>query len=157
MSVVLPVGNNVPVSAPGTENSSWVAWTRMDVGCRGAKGIQVRIKRQPCPSPTANLVRTSFLRFRTIMAYSTKCSRAPRVNVFSNPDKMYDGQVQGTDQADNARVLNEAMVRCLNCFLSVRDNPLGIPRGQQKESTKNFYHPPPHHSRSLPMRRGGSE
>lgn len=45
------------------------------------------------------------------MAYSTGCSGAPRVNVFSNPNLKYAGYVQGTDEANNARVLNEAMVR----------------------------------------------
>lgn len=33
------------------------------------------------------------------------------MNVFSSPDKMYDGQTQGSDEENNARVLNEAMVR----------------------------------------------
>lgn len=47
------------------------------------------------------------------MAYSTGCSSAPRVNVFSNPELKYAGSPQGTDQADNARVLNEAMVSSL--------------------------------------------
>ena len=47
------------------------------------------------------------------MAYSTGCSVAPRVNVFSNPDMAYDGQPQGTADENNARVLNEAMVRTL--------------------------------------------
>lgn len=42
------------------------------------------------------------------MASSTGCSASSRVNVFSNPDKKYDGQAQGTDSENNARVLNEA-------------------------------------------------
>lgn len=52
------------------------------------------------------------------MAYSTGCSGTPRVNIFSNPDMKYAGKVQGTDEANNARVLNEAMVRRL-LFLTV--------------------------------------
>lgn len=47
------------------------------------------------------------------MAYSTGCSTAPRVNVFSNPDLRYAGSPQGSEKADNARVLNEAMVSTL--------------------------------------------
>ncbi|CAM9859463.1 unnamed protein product, partial [Hapterophycus canaliculatus] len=52
--------------------------------------------------------------FRTIMAYSTDCSAAPRVNVFSNPDLMYAGSPQGSEDANNARVLNEAMSTVVN-------------------------------------------
>lgn len=44
------------------------------------------------------------------MSYAAGCTLAPRVNVFSTPLKTYAGKVQGTTTADNARVLNEAMV-----------------------------------------------
>lgn len=44
------------------------------------------------------------------MSYATGCTLAPRVNVFSSPLKTYAGKVQGTTTADNARVLNEAVV-----------------------------------------------
>lgn len=37
------------------------------------------------------------------------------MNIFSTPDKSYAGQPQGTDSANNARVLNEAMVSCAFC------------------------------------------
>lgn len=52
--------------------------------------------------------------FRTIMAYANDCLLAPRVNVFSNPNKMYDGRFQGTEEENNARVLNEAMATVVN-------------------------------------------
>lgn len=46
------------------------------------------------------------------MAYEAGCTAAPRVNVFSTPDRMYANKVQGTETADNARVIREAAVRC---------------------------------------------
>ena len=52
--------------------------------------------------------------FRTIMAYEAGCSEAPRVNVFSTPFKMYDGRPQGTEEANNVRVLNEATDTIVN-------------------------------------------
>ena len=52
--------------------------------------------------------------FRTIMAYETGCSAAPRVNVFSTPFRMYDGRLQGTHEENNVRVLNEAMDTIIN-------------------------------------------
>ncbi|CAN0514451.1 unnamed protein product, partial [Ectocarpus sp. 8 AP-2014] len=46
-------------------------------------------------------------KFRTIMAYSSGCPSTPRVSVFSNPDRTYANQRQGTENTNNARVLNE--------------------------------------------------
>ena len=45
------------------------------------------------------------------MAYESGCADAPRVNVFSNPDIEYAGKSQGTATANNARVIQESVVR----------------------------------------------
>lgn len=45
------------------------------------------------------------------MAYESGCSKAPRVNVFSNPDVEYAGKPQGTESTNNARAIRESMVR----------------------------------------------
>ena len=45
------------------------------------------------------------------MAYESGCVASPRVNIFSNPDRVYDGQPQGTATDDNARAIREAAVR----------------------------------------------
>ncbi len=68
----------------------------------------------PFPSPARSL--SPVTRFRTIMAYSTNCAGRPRVNVFSNPNMKYLGIPQGTASANNALVLNNAMVRSLFRF-----------------------------------------
>lgn len=70
-------------------------------------------------------------RYRTIMAYETGCRKAPRVNLFSSPDKNYAGQAQGTASANNARVLNEAMVSnqmglLSNLSYAVRENNASV-------------------------------
>ncbi|CAM9226026.1 unnamed protein product [Ectocarpus sp. 4 AP-2014] len=62
-------------------------------------------------------------KFRTIMAYSSGCPSTPRVNVFSNPDFTYANQRQGTENANNARVLNEAMSTVVNFRESTTRTP----------------------------------
>ncbi|CAM9749061.1 unnamed protein product, partial [Laminaria digitata] len=52
--------------------------------------------------------------YRTIMAYESGCSNAPRVNMFSNPELEYAGKSQGTATADNARVIREAVSTVAN-------------------------------------------
>lgn len=48
------------------------------------------------------------------MAYQADCN-VPRVNVFSNPDRMYNNRPQGSATTDNARVIRDGMV---SVFLS---------------------------------------
>ncbi|CAM9525665.1 unnamed protein product, partial [Discosporangium mesarthrocarpum] len=45
------------------------------------------------------------------MAYSTSCPYAPRISLFSNPNKSYAGKPSGSNTEDNARAIREAMVR----------------------------------------------
>ncbi|CAM9482761.1 unnamed protein product [Ectocarpus fasciculatus] len=61
--------------------------------------------------------------FRTIMAYSSGCPSTPRVDVFSNPDKTYANHIQGTEEENNARVLNEAMATVVNFRESTTPTP----------------------------------
>ena len=51
-----------------------------------------------------------FSRYRTIMAYESGCVSAPRVNIFSNPDKKYANVLQGSATENNARVIRQSAV-----------------------------------------------
>lgn len=44
------------------------------------------------------------------MAYEAGCTKAPRVNIFSNPDRNYGGIPQGSPTENNARAIREAAV-----------------------------------------------
>ena len=44
------------------------------------------------------------------MAYESGCVSAPRVNIFSNPDKKYANVAQGSTTEDNARVIRQSAV-----------------------------------------------
>eukprot|EP00904_Undaria_pinnatifida_P002945 jgi/Undpi1/12651/HiC_scaffold_6.g02319.m1 len=46
--------------------------------------------------------------YRTIMAYESGCVSAPRVNIFSNPDKKYANVLQGSATENNARVIRQS-------------------------------------------------
>lgn len=52
------------------------------------------------------------------MAYEAGCTSAPRVNIFSNPDRTYANRPQGTDTDNNARVIREAAVKKQLRFVS---------------------------------------
>lgn len=44
------------------------------------------------------------------MSYATECN-VPLINYFSNPDIMYNGKPTGTVTEDNARAIEDNMVR----------------------------------------------
>lgn len=45
--------------------------------------------------------------FRTVMSYNCDSVDAPRLNIYSSPNNLYDGRPTGTSTADNTRTLNE--------------------------------------------------
>lgn len=45
------------------------------------------------------------------MAYDTSCVAAPRVAMFSTPDKTYLGKALGSASTDNVRKIKESLVR----------------------------------------------
>lgn len=80
---------------------------------------------KPCSSESTNLTVThhppayggslgepvSKTRYRTIMAYDTDCVAAPRVPMFSTPDKSYLGKMLGSESTNNVRKIKESLVR----------------------------------------------
>ena len=51
------------------------------------------------------------IKWRDIMSYKDSCSGCPRIPVWSSPKVMVDGEVTGTPQLDNARVISEQAAR----------------------------------------------
>jgi hypothetical protein len=53
-------------------------------------------------------------KWRDIMSYKDSCGGCPRIPVWSNPKVLVKGEIAGTPELDNARVIAEQAKRVAN-------------------------------------------